>query len=82
MLLDRFAEEYYAICDYVGENSENLFCRLEDGFFFTTGLTMVKIHGDKLMRRVTENIDRVVEAVLYKYWVSFSMDRSNYYLQR
>jgi hypothetical protein len=33
---------------------------------------MVMLHGDPLMRRVSEIIDRVVEAGLYNYWISFS----------
>jgi hypothetical protein len=49
-------------------------CRLEDGVVFTTGLTMIIIHGDPLMKRVTEIIDRVVEAVLYSYWISLRMN--------
>jgi len=31
-------------------------------------------HGDPLLRRVTEIIDHVVEAVLYKYWIYLSMN--------
>jgi hypothetical protein len=30
-------------------------------------------HGDPLMKRVTEIIDRVVEAGIYNYWVSLIM---------
>jgi hypothetical protein len=33
-------------------------------------------HGDSLMKRVTEVIDRVVEAGLYKYWISLSMNQN------
>jgi hypothetical protein len=47
-----------------------LLCRLEDGVVYTTGLTMVMFHGDPLMRRVTEVIDRVVAAGLYNYWIT------------
>jgi hypothetical protein len=75
LLVDKVVEENYASGVYVGENSEPLLCRLEDGIFFTTGLTMIMFHGDPLMRRVNEIIDRVVETGLYKYWISMSMDK-------
>jgi hypothetical protein len=70
---DLFADETYATGGFVGENSELLICKLEDGVVFTTGLSMIIIHGETLMRRVTEVIDRVVEADLYNYWISLSM---------
>jgi hypothetical protein len=35
---------------------------------------MIMFHGDPLMRRVTEIIDRVVETGLYKYWLSVEID--------
>jgi hypothetical protein len=73
LLVDRVAEENYATGSYVGENSEPLLCKLEDGVVFTTGLSMIMFHGDPLMKRVNEIIDRVVEAGLYDYWVSLTM---------
>jgi hypothetical protein len=54
----------------LGENSEPLVCRLEDGVLYDDGLRMVIFHGDPLIRRVTEIIDRVVEAVIYSLWIS------------
>ena len=60
----------YARGMYVGENSEPLLCRLEDGVVDTVGLIMVMFYGDPLMKRVTEIIDRVVEASLFNYWIS------------
>jgi hypothetical protein len=36
---------------------------------------MIMFHGDPLLRRVTEIIDRVVEAGLYNYWISISMNQ-------
>ena len=53
---------------YVGENSEPLLCRLEDGVVYSSGLTMVMFYGDPLMKRVTEIIDRLVQAGLFNYW--------------
>jgi hypothetical protein len=71
-MADRIAEEKYARGYFVGENSEPLVCRLEDGLVYFTGLNMVMFHGDPLMKRVNEIINRVVEAGLYKYWISIS----------
>ena len=64
LLTDIGIEGYQAVGDFVGENSEPLFCKLEDGVVFDTGLTMVIFHGDTLMRGFSEIIDRVVEANL------------------
>ena len=74
LLVEKNAEDIYCSGGLVDENSENLLCRLEDGVFYTTGTTMVMFHGDTLMRRVTEIIDRVVEASLFTYWASLSMN--------
>jgi hypothetical protein len=70
---DLYAAEIYAGGGFVGENSEPLVCRLEDGLVFSTGLKIIMFHGDPLMKRVTEIVDRVVEAGLYKYWISQRM---------
>jgi hypothetical protein len=70
ILSDRHAEIGYANGDFVGGNSEPLLCKLEDGVFLQTGLTMIMFHGDPLMRRVSEIINRVVEAGLYNFWIS------------
>jgi hypothetical protein len=67
LLIDNYVEDNYASGLYVGENSESLLCRLEDGVIFTTGLTMMMFHGDPLMRRFNEIIDRVFEADLQKF---------------
>jgi hypothetical protein len=72
LLLDKVAEDEYARGDFVGENSEPLLCRLEDGIIYTFGQSMIMFHGDPLMRRVNEIIDRVVEAGLYNHWVSLN----------
>ena len=58
---------------YVGENSEPLLCRLEDGVVYSTGLTMVMVYGDPLIKRVPEIIDRVFDASLLNYSISRSM---------
>jgi hypothetical protein len=82
LLEDKVAEDNYAKGYYAGENSEHILCRLEDGVVFTTGLTMVMFHGDPLMRRFTEIIDRVVEGGLYNYWISLTMDRNILYSRK
>jgi hypothetical protein len=69
-LTDRFAEDRYARGLFVGENSEPLVCKLEDGVVHTYGQSMVMFDGDPLLRRVTEIIDRVVEAGIYIYWTT------------
>jgi hypothetical protein len=74
LLTDTKAEELYTRGEFVGENSEPLVCGLEDGVIYTTGLTMVMFHGDPLMRRVNEIIDRVVAAGLYNFWISMQMN--------
>jgi hypothetical protein len=79
LLADISAELHYAYGDFVGENSEPLVCRLEDGVVFNTGLTMIMLYGDPLMRRVNEIINRVVEAGLYNHWISVIMN--NYKLK-
>ena len=74
LLADIYAEVNYASCHYVGENSEPLLCRLEDSVVYSTCLTMIMFYGDPLRRLVTDIIVRVVEAGIYKYWVSISMN--------
>jgi hypothetical protein len=61
---DQYADEIYAGGGFVGENWKPLICGLDDGVVFTT------FHGDSLMKRVSEIVDRVVEAGLYDYWIS------------
>jgi len=75
MMSDTAAEEYYAYGDFVGENSEPLLCKLQEGSFHLTGVTMLVFHADPLLRRVTEIIDRVIEAGLYNFWISLRMHR-------
>jgi hypothetical protein len=58
---------------YIGENSEPLLCKLEDGVFFSKGLSMIMFHGDPLFRRVNEIIVRVVESGIYNYWITLNM---------
>jgi hypothetical protein len=38
------------------------------------GLSMAMFHGDPLVKRVTEIIDRVVEAGIYNYWISLILN--------
>jgi hypothetical protein len=57
-------------------------CGLEDGLVFLASLTMMMIHGDPLMRRVNENIYRVLEADLYNHWLSLEFNRFKILLQK
>jgi hypothetical protein len=73
LLPDDFFEENVALGDYLGQNSKPFLCGITDGLFRTSGLTMIMLHGDPLMRRVTEIIDRVVAAGKYNSWNSLRM---------
>jgi hypothetical protein len=64
----------YASGTMLDENSEPLMCGLEDGVFYNGGLRMAMLQGDPLMRRVTEIIDRVVEAGIYNFWISLRIN--------
>jgi hypothetical protein len=76
VLLSDFAFEIkYASGHYVGENSESLLCKLEDGAIANPALSMLLFHGDPLMSRVTEIIDRVFEAGIYTHWTSTHMNK-------
>jgi hypothetical protein len=56
-------------------------CKLEDEVIFNNGLSMIMFHGDPLMRRVAEIIDRVVVANLYNYWISLKMQKLKIFAQ-
>jgi hypothetical protein len=73
LISDIHAEINYADGDFLGENSEPLVCRLDDGVVFSSGITMIMFHGEPLMRRVNELIDRVIEAGIYTHWCSMGM---------
>ena len=74
LIYDMVAEINYANGGFVGENSEPLFCRLEDGVAYSSGLGMIMFHGDPLMGRVSNIIDRVVQSGIYKYWISLRLN--------
>jgi len=73
LLIEDIFEMMYAAGLYNGQNSEPLLCRLEDGVFFPLSVTIIMLYGDPLLRRVTEIIDRVVEAGIYNYWISLKL---------
>ena len=70
LFADDDIDEEFALGLYCDENSRTFLCWMEDGVFRQTGLTMIMLHGDPLLRRVTEIIDRVVVAGLHNYWNS------------
>jgi hypothetical protein len=82
LLFDHYFDYNYVISDSVGENSEPLLCRLEDGVVYTHGLSMLMFYGDPLLRRVTEIIDHVVEAGIYNYWIPLSMNLRKLYSRK
>jgi hypothetical protein len=55
---------------FSGEKGEPLLCKVHDGVFFNTGVVMLMLYNDPLLKRVNEIFDRVVEAGLYNYWIS------------
>jgi hypothetical protein len=65
LVSDYWVEILVAIGGFLGENSEPLICSLEDGIIFSSGLSMIMFHGDLLMRRVSEIIDRLVQSGIY-----------------
>jgi len=82
MLSDRYAEEFYANGFFLGGNSEPLVCKLDDSVCLQTGHTMVMSHGDPLMRRVNEIIDRVVQAGIYNFWNSLLIHQNKLYSRK
>jgi hypothetical protein len=79
---DLSVETLYASGISVGENSEPLMCKLEDGLVYNNGLSMIMFHGDPLMRRVSETIGRVVAAGIYNYWISLFINKSKVLSQK
>jgi hypothetical protein len=70
ILLNDFEAEFMKAVIYKDEGNSEALCRLEDGVVFSVSRTMIMLHGDPLLRRVNEIIDRVVEAGIYNHWLS------------
>jgi hypothetical protein len=68
---DVMAAQCYANGSFLGENSEPLMCRLEDGVVYTKGFGMLMLYGDPLMGPVNKIIDRLVQAGIYNHWISY-----------
>jgi hypothetical protein len=81
-MLDKEFEDIYASGGFVGENSEPLLCRLDDGIVYRTGQSMLMFHGDPLLRRFSEIIDRVVQAGMYNHWISKYMNLFKLYSRK
>ena len=62
---DLTAEIYNYFAYTWGKTFEPFLCKLGNGVVYNEGLRMVMLNGDPLLRRVSEIIDRVVEAVFY-----------------
>ena len=71
LLNDVLAENCYANGSFLGENSEPLMCRLEDGVVYTKGCSMLMLYGDPLMGPVNKIIGRLVQAGIYNHWISY-----------
>jgi hypothetical protein len=73
LLYDFDAKVGFGLGEFVGENSEPLLCRLDDGVYNSDGIAMIMLYGVPLLRRVSEIVDRVVAAGIYTFWVSKEM---------
>jgi hypothetical protein len=82
LLLDNDAEIVYESGYFVSEISEHLLCRLEDRVVFKEFLSMIMFHGDPLMKRFNEIIDRILEAGIYKFWISIYMNQIKIFSHR
>jgi hypothetical protein len=82
LISDALAELNYANGAFVGANSEPLVCSLEDGVLFSSGISMMMFHGDPLLRRVSEIIDRLIEAGIYSHWNSKRIEYLNLYSRK
>jgi len=51
-------------------------CKLEDGVVYNNGLRMAMLNADPLLRRISEFVDRVVEAGFYNFWISVFMNET------
>jgi hypothetical protein len=64
--------------DYVGGNGEPLLCRIDDGVFLNVRSVMIMFYGEPLLKRINEIFVRLVEAGLYKLWLSWLVNE--YYM--
>jgi hypothetical protein len=74
LFADVDAEVHNAEGNNLGENFELFICSLDDGVIFNSGLSMIMLQGDPLMRLVNEIIDHVVESGLFNCWISKAMN--------
>jgi hypothetical protein len=70
LLSDYFFQIVSGTGGYVGWNGEPLLCRIDDGKFFNFQSVMIMFYGEPLLKRINEIFGRVVEAGLYKIWLS------------
>jgi hypothetical protein len=55
---------------YVGGNGEPLLYGIDDGVFLNGRSVMIMIYGEPILKRINDIFGRVVEAGLYKFWLS------------
>jgi hypothetical protein len=82
LLSDMSVETFYPLGIFFGENGEPFLCRLEDGVMFSSMPTMLMFFGDPLLKRVNEIIGRVVEAGIYKFWISLHSHWLKFWTQK
>jgi len=67
---------------YLGKFSNPFLCRLENGMFYNEGLSFVMLNGDPLLKRVSEILDRLVEAGFYNFWISLEIHESKLFSRK
>jgi hypothetical protein len=82
VMTDIEAEVVFASGYFVGENSEPLVRRLEDGFVYSFAQTIIMFHGDPLLKRFAEIIDRVVETGIQNHWISVIMNKKRLLIRK
>jgi hypothetical protein len=80
LINDFYAANFFANGSFLGEKSEPLLCKLEDGVVYTKGFGMVMLYGDPLMGPVNKTIDRLVQAGIYNHWISYRVNWINVFL--
>jgi hypothetical protein len=55
---------------YLGGNGKPLLCGIGDGVFINPQAVMIMFYGEPLLKRINEIFVRVLEAGLYKFWLS------------
>jgi hypothetical protein len=72
-IYDTNAEESFSIGGFVDEKSEQFLCRLDDGIRNMHGITMIMLHADELLRRISAVINLIVASCIHIFWIFLHM---------